>query len=81
MQRLARAGEKFLCVYSSNVELPGHVPHIRHRCFSEWLERNAPEWKLSEKVRNAYPHDPSSPDETSWADFYFFSRDHTGLFA
>jgi len=74
MQRLARAGERFLCIYSSNVALPGHVPHIRHRRFTDWLEAHAPEWKLTQKIRNAYPHDPANPDETSWADFYFFAR-------
>lgn len=74
MRRLARAGERFLCIYSSNVSLPGHVPHIRHRCFSDWLEVHAPGWTLMRKVRNAYPHDPANPDETSWADFYFFRR-------
>jgi hypothetical protein len=74
MRRLARAGQRFLCVYSSNVEQQGHVAHIRHRCFTDWLERNAPEWTLTETVRNAFPHDPENPEETSWADFYFFSR-------
>jgi len=74
MRRLARAGERFLCIYSSNVSLPGHVPHIRHRCFSDWLEAHAPQWRLMGKIRNAYPHDPADPDQTSWADFYFFRR-------
>jgi len=74
MERLAKAGERFLCIYSSNASLPGHVPHIRHRCFTDWIEANAPEWTLIQKVRNAHPHDPANPDETSWADFYFFTR-------
>jgi len=74
MERLAKAGERFLCIYSSNASLPGHVPHIRHRCFTDWIEANAPEWTLIQKVRNAHPHDPANPDETSWADFYFFAR-------
>ena len=74
MRRLARAGGRFLCIYSSNVALPGHVPHIRHRCFSDWLQAHAPQWRLKQKIRNAYPHDPADPDQTSWADFYFFER-------
>jgi SAM-dependent methyltransferase len=74
MWRLVRAAERFVCVYSSNVALPGHVAHIRHRRFTDWLAKNAPEWKLIENIRNAFPHDPRNPDETSWADFYFFAR-------
>jgi SAM-dependent methyltransferase len=74
MRRLAAAATRFICVYSSNAGLPGHVPHIRHRRFTDWFEAHAPEWMPGEIVRNPFPHDPANPDETSWADFYFFSR-------
>lgn len=75
MTRLARAATRFICIYSSNIELPGHVPHIRHRHFTEWLAKNSPEWKLSNFIGNRYPYDVNNPTETSWADFYFFERD------
>lgn len=74
MRNLADTATRFVCVYSSNVSLPGHVPHIRHRCFTDWFADNAPEWTLMGHIRNAFPHDPANPDETSWADFYFFAR-------
>ncbi len=74
MRNLAGAATRFVGVYSSNVSLPGHVPHIRHRCFTDWFASNAPEWSQMRHVRNAFPHDPANPDETSWADFYFFAR-------
>jgi len=73
MRRLAASATHSICIYSSNANLPGHVPHIRHRDFLNWFEGNAPEWELVETVRNAYPHDPANPDETSWADFYFLA--------
>lgn len=76
MRRLARAAERFICIYSSNAALPGHVPHIRHRRFTDWFENSAPEWTVAGKIRNAFPYDPEDPDETSWADFYFLSRTH-----
>jgi len=75
MRRLVRAATRFICIYSSNVELPGHVPHIRHRCFTTWLTTNAPEWKLSAYICNEYPYEINNPTETSWADFYFFERE------
>jgi SAM-dependent methyltransferase len=74
MQRLVRSAGRFICVYSSNVGLPGHVAHVRHRCFSDWFAENAPEWSVTKYVRNAFPYDIQNPDQTSWADFYFFSR-------
>jgi SAM-dependent methyltransferase len=74
MRRLMRAAERFICVYSSNTALPGHVAHIRHRCFTDWFGKNAPEWIVIKIIRNAFPYDPKNPDETSWADFYFLSR-------
>jgi SAM-dependent methyltransferase len=74
MHNLADAATRFVGVYSSNVALPGHVPHIRHRCFTDWFASNAPEWTPIGTILNAFPHDPANPDETSWADFHFFER-------
>lgn len=74
MKRLTGSATRFLCIYSSNVELPGHLLHIRHRCFSDWLELNAPEWMLIKCIRNAFPYSHSAPRETSWSDLYFFGR-------
>lgn len=78
MRRLVRAATRFIFIYSSNVELPGHVPHIRHRCFMAWLARNAPEWTLSAFVGNEYPYNVNDPTGTSWADFYFLERGKGG---
>jgi hypothetical protein len=74
MRWLVDAAERFICVYSSNVNLPGHVPHVRHHCFTEWFETHATDWKLTRHVHNSFPYDFNHPDETSWADFYFFER-------
>jgi SAM-dependent methyltransferase len=71
MSRLVAASKKYLCIYSSNDERPGHVSHVRHRCFTDWLSVNAPHWSLISRVPNRYPKDPHSPNDTSWADLYF----------
>lgn len=77
MHNLVEAATRFVCIYSSNVSLPGHVPHIRHRCFTDWFATEVPEWALMGTIRNPYPHDPANPGGTSWADFYFFARTGT----
>lgn len=74
LRSLAGAAERFICVYSSNVDKPGHVAHIRHHRFTDWFSRHAPEWRVIARIPNEFPEDPQDPEETSWADFYFFAR-------
>ena len=74
MRRLVAAGNRFLCVYSSNVDKPGLVPHVRHRCFTDWIAAHAPGWRPALTLPNRFPEDPANPDETSWADFHFFEK-------
>jgi SAM-dependent methyltransferase len=73
MSRLIAASRKYLCIYSSNDERPGHVSHVRHRRFTDWLAVNAPRWTLISHVPNPYPEDPRRPNDTSWADLYFLA--------
>jgi hypothetical protein len=58
MRRLVNAAHRFVCVYSSNVELPGHAPHIRHRHFSEWMVSNAKDWVQVRHARKRVPIRP-----------------------
>jgi SAM-dependent methyltransferase len=74
MRSLAGAARRFICIYSSNVDKPGDVAHIRHRCFTAWIARHAPQWRVISRVPNPFPEDSENPEETSWADFYFFAR-------
>jgi hypothetical protein len=75
MNRLVAAAERFVCFYSSDFDGPGPAPHVRHRCLTDWMAHNAPGWKLIANIPNKYPPDPSNPDETSWADFFFYGRE------
>jgi SAM-dependent methyltransferase len=68
----AHAG-RFVIIYSSNKIEPSGVPHVRHRVFTKWVEENAPQWKQTGYVPNRYPHDRKRLDDTSFADFYFFT--------
>lgn len=77
MTRLVAAAEKFVCVYSSNVGKEAPATHVRHRVFTDWMTKNAPEWDLVLKVANPFPEDTSNPDHTSWADFYFYKKAQT----
>lgn len=74
MQRLFDSAEKFVGIYSSNLEQnPPDAPHVRHRKFTDWIEENRPMWQQSAFVPNRYPY--SGNNRTgSFADFYFFTR-------
>jgi hypothetical protein len=48
--------------------------HVRHRQFTDWVAQNEPQWCLHSTVRNIYPWDPADTQQTSFADFYIFTR-------
>jgi hypothetical protein len=73
MKALFGCSTRYVIVYSSNTDKPQRI-HERDRAFTNWVEQNAPEWKLIKMINNPYPFDPKDPDNTSKADFYFFER-------
>lgn len=74
MTRLISAADRFVCIYSSNTNRVWPAEHVRHRVFTDWMTENAPAWKLLSQVKNPFPEDPGKPDQTSWADFYFYEK-------
>lgn len=47
MHLLLNASRRFIIIYSTNAEhKPLEAPHIRHRCFTDWMTARAPEWEL-----------------------------------
>ena len=72
---LTGCATRFLAIYSSDVDRPRRADgaHIRHREFSAWIRRNAPQWQPMGHVPNPYPFTGDRKQE-SFADFYFFSR-------
>lgn len=72
MRSLFERAGRFVAVYSSNKVEPSGVPHVRHRRFTDWIAAHASEWKQAGFVANRYPLDPKRPEDTSFADFYFF---------
>ena len=63
METLFDAAERFVAIYASNDEklnalLGGHVKHVRHRKFTDWIVKNrAADWELLEWVPNDYLFD------------------------
>jgi SAM-dependent methyltransferase len=48
MTHLFNAGQQYVVVYATNGLIHDAAPHVRHRCFASWVDRNRPEWRLTQ---------------------------------
>jgi len=73
METLFSSAERYVVIYSSNKDIPQGYDglHVRHRKFTEWIDKNMPKWKLLEHIPNKYPY-KGDYREGSFADFYIF---------
>lgn len=46
LSHLFAAGLRYVVVYSTNTVMAETAPHVRHRLFCSWVERNCPQWRL-----------------------------------
>jgi hypothetical protein len=67
MGHLFGAGNRYVVVYSTNEVMHDDAPHVRHRCFSSWIDSNCPGWRLREVADGAAP----GPRR---ADFFVYQR-------
>ncbi len=74
MERLFSAARACVIVYASNKEEVTADPHVRHRCFVDWVRRNQDGWELSEHIPNRFPFEWKNPRNTSFAEFYVFEK-------
>ena len=73
MNHLFNASDKFVIIYSSNIDSPPNH-HERDHMFSKWVEKKRPDWKLLKFIPNKYPSDKNDPVNTSKADFYIYEK-------
>jgi SAM-dependent methyltransferase len=74
MQALFSLASKYVIIYGTNHDGPGHAGHIRHHAVTDWVAAHAPKWTQIDFIKNRYPYDRKRPAETSFADFYIFAR-------
>lgn len=71
MDRLFNSAEKFVIIFSSNIDKITNDAHVRHRNFSKWIETSKPGWILYEKIKNKYPYNEVT-GEGGFSDFYIY---------
>jgi len=67
LRHLFAAGERLVVIYSTNTEISGTAPHVRHRHFTPWVEAACPEWRLARVT-------PGPNTERARADFFVYER-------
>lgn len=67
LTHLFAAGQRLVVIYSTNMELSDPAPHVRHRCFTSWVEANCPGWVLTGVTEGLHT-------EETRADFFVYER-------
>jgi SAM-dependent methyltransferase len=67
LTQLFAAGQRLVVIYSTNTEIGGTAPHVRHRQFTTWVEENCPGWRLTGVTEG-----PNA--EQARADFFVYER-------
>lgn len=75
MNRLFDSSERFVIIYPSDSDIPvqSHVPHVKHRNFTRWVDTLKPEWKLTKHIPNKYPYTGDAKTGSS-AEFFIYER-------
>jgi SAM-dependent methyltransferase len=75
MSALFDASNQFVIIYSSNEDYAHPSHHVQHRKFDKWIEKNRPNYKLYEEIRNPQKAELTGSDsDRSFADFFVFKR-------
>jgi len=74
-RHLFLSADRFVIVYSSDTETnsPLQSAHVRHRRFTEWVERYHPDWALIQTIKNRYPS-TGNKESGSFADFHIYGK-------
>lgn len=77
MARLFGASRRLVLIYSSDHADDGQAraPHVRHRAYSDWVARAAPDWTLARTWKQPFPFGPgTNPRQTSFAFFRLYRK-------
>lgn len=73
MRRLFFSADRYVIVYSSNRDANWPAAHVRHRKFTDWVEKYHTDFRLLKHIPNRYPLVGDEQNE-SFADFYIFEK-------
>ena len=74
MNELFGLANDTVVIFSSNEDATTNFAHVRHRRFTDWIDANQSAWSLTEHAPNPYPLDPTDPSDTTFAEFFVFTK-------
>lgn len=74
MDNLFNSTNRFVIIYSSNLDNQSNIPHVRHRKFTDWIDENRKDFSLISYFPNRFPFSEENPNNTSFSDFYIFKK-------
>lgn len=71
------SSEKYIVIYSSNTDenQGSEMDHVKHRKFSDWINKNQSDWELIEHIPNRFPMNRLA--KGSFADFFIYKRNNS----
>lgn len=78
MTRLFNSSQRYVIIYSSNTDdnSINLARHVRHRKFTDWVEKEQPQWKMIKHIENIYPYTGDNK-RGSMSDFYIYKKEIT----
>ncbi len=75
MHDLFNSSNKFVIIYSSNTNdnFSTKGVHVKHRLFSEWVDKNVSGWKIYKTITNKFPL-KNDDRYGSFSDFYIYKK-------
>jgi hypothetical protein len=75
LHRLFASSTRFVIIYSSNTDIQDRIqpPHVKHRKFTEWINRNVRGWRLDQHIPNRHPFRGRNK-EGSFAEFFIYQK-------
>ena len=70
------AGERFVLVFSDDVDRSSDVAHIRHRRFTPVVAERFPDWRLVERHEHPLAGDAAVPETALFSSFFLYERAH-----
>jgi len=75
MERLFLSSNRFVIIYSSNKDEQNKIqlPHVKHRKFTKWIDKNISGWKLMQYIPNKYSN-TDDINEGTFSNFYIYEK-------
>jgi hypothetical protein len=76
MEKLFTSSDKYVIIYSSNFDSNSEgwkQGHVRHRQFTDWIEKNIMEFKFIDHVPNKFSK-KENDHNTNYADFFVYQK-------